>query len=107
MIVTQMCYKERKSRGGRRGGASEVRSAGTTLSSTPGSARSRCHKISLELRWRTLIGEHGTQKKLRSVQCLAFQVLQDYFRISAVVLKLQKLGGNDAFFHYMTGTRQQ
>ena len=48
MIVTQMCYKERKSRGGRRGGASEVRSAGTTLSSSPGSARSRRHKQSLE-----------------------------------------------------------
>ena len=89
MIVTQMCYKERKSRGGRRGGASEVRSAGTTLSFSLGSARSRRHKQSLEPM------ESMAHKKLWSIQCLACQVLQDYFRVNAVV---QKLRGNNPFY---------
>ena len=87
------------------GGASEVRSAGTTLSSSPGSARSRRHKQSLEpsvahTYWRAW----HTKKKLWSVQCLTCQVHHDYFTVSAAVLKLQKLWGNNAFYLNMTGT---
>ena len=97
MIVTQMCYKERKSRGGRRGGASEVRSAGTTLSSSPGSARSRRHKQSL-----------------KPMESMAHKKTLKYpmFSMSGVSgLSQSQCSGSEvkreqSFLFHMTGTRQ-
>ena len=81
-----------------------VGSAGTTLSSSPGSARSRRHKQSLEPSVAHTYWRAWHTKKLRSVQCSACEELQDFFRVSAVVLKFK---GVNAFFLHGTCTRHQ